>query len=88
MVQESRVFLKRSECGEELAELFIRFYLNWSEDNQLCCLFPYQMLRGQNSVTFLKQIILAVIVLKWKMNQRHFLAKVTTGIQKIPAWDK
>lgn len=50
--------------GEGLAELFMRFYLSLNRDNQFCCLFPYQILRGQNSVTFLTQIILAAIFLE------------------------
>ena len=31
---------------EGSAELFIRFHLSLNRDNQLCCLFPYQMLGG------------------------------------------
>lgn len=50
--------------GEGLTEPFIRFYLSLNRDNQLCCLFPYQILGGQNSVTFLTQIILAAIFLE------------------------
>lgn len=50
--------------GEGPAELFIRFYLSLNRDNQPCCLFPYQMLRGQSSVTFLTHIILAAVFLE------------------------
>lgn len=32
--------------GEGWVQLFIRFYLSLNTDNQSCCLFPYQMLRG------------------------------------------
>ena len=32
--------------GEGWAQRFIRFYLSLNTDNQSCCLFPYQMLRG------------------------------------------
>lgn len=50
--------------GEGLPGLFIRFYLSLNRDNQLCCLFPYQILGGQSSVTFPTQIILAAIFLE------------------------
>lgn len=50
--------------GEGPAELLIRFYLNLNRDNQLGCLFLYQMRGGQDSVTFLTQIVLAAIFLE------------------------
>lgn len=56
--------------GEVQAELIMQFYLSWSWKNQHCSLFPHKCSRGQNPVTFLTQIILAVIILKWKLYQR------------------